>query len=930
MKKTILFLLFAFLISALPSPAAVPLLRNNFATTNSPSVLSNIVGAIALDAVGEIAGGSGVTTAVTNQWRLDATNAATAISLTTSNALQTQIDAALTAAASTNIAAYQAMLATNALAIVQGLQLINTSNALATSVTAATNEINTALLTQLTITSNGLSGRLVDTNASIRADMASAFNIQALSIASMASSISNSLADRIIATNDALIVTLNSSSNSLRQFTIDTVEGLSGGGVTADTATNIAAAVVASGVFTPKTWTSEIESTNVSSLTLIGGGATLALTSGGANFGGGAGYIGVGANLTALNGSQVTSGTVALARLDTAVASDSELNNASNTLRSDFASSIALSELGLTSYANQLSNQLWLTIQTNSNPNSVTNNNVGDVTVLGAFAARTNYTSYIESTNTSSLILSAGGDTLTLQSDAATYTGSGGFAGVGTSLTALNASQLTTGTLPAARIADGSLTTNKVDATFHTLLSALTGEVSTAQLNAASNVLWLAKIDSTNSTRLLAQLEITARTNVVSLSNVLRQTFATIGSVSNAGTFYNPTFLGTVTASSLNASNVHFTTAGNSNRVAVYNANGVLTNVPAGTSGQLLAANGSGGHYFTNPPTGEVSTAQFNAGSNVLWVATRDATNNLNTTRDTILNAASNSLYAAIGTGGSGGGAVVSNTTASLALSTWYTNTTAYYLWVNSAIQRAANAGANEAYVFWQLDTDTDGDSDFEFPIFLTASAAAESANDSGVHSAFVGPGQAFQYLDADTGSGVSSIGGPSQLVYFGSVASNSGLTNVAETGILVTVATNAHFKGTVLIKDVLTASNAVVVVSPNGTRTASISVNNAGLITFYSSPAGGASLYGNLTPDSANRFIGTTALPWVATVNGTITPQLSAIPASPNFPTSSSGATNIWWGNIGGNPVILKTNATAPASYYRWRMTDETWIAYP
>jgi len=57
------------------------------------------------------------------------------------------------------------------------------------------------------------------------------------------------------------------------------------------------------------------------------------------------------------------------------------------------------------------------------------------ITATNALVAPTVYANAIESTNASSLTITAGGDTLTLGSDAATYNGSSGFVGVGSSLT---------------------------------------------------------------------------------------------------------------------------------------------------------------------------------------------------------------------------------------------------------------------------------------------------------------------------------------------------------------------------------------------------------------------------------------------------------------------------------------------------------------
>jgi len=71
----------------------------------------------------------------------------------------------------------------------------------------------------------------------------------------------------------------------------------------------------------------------------------------------------------------------------------------------------------------------------------------------------TNTTSnYIQLGNTSSANLNIPGINLSANATTLTYSGTGGFAGVGTSLTALNATQLTSGTVPDARISQTSVT----------------------------------------------------------------------------------------------------------------------------------------------------------------------------------------------------------------------------------------------------------------------------------------------------------------------------------------------------------------------------------------------------------------------------------------------------------------------------------------
>lgn len=67
--------------------------------------------------------------------------------------------------------------------------------------------------------------------------------------------------------------------------------------------------------------------------------------------------------------------------------------------------------------------------------------------------APTNYTDRVEATNSSTLTLFGGGAELLLSSSTVSTPAAGGFSGIGSSLTALNASQLTSGTAPPARLA---------------------------------------------------------------------------------------------------------------------------------------------------------------------------------------------------------------------------------------------------------------------------------------------------------------------------------------------------------------------------------------------------------------------------------------------------------------------------------------------
>lgn len=96
---------------------------------------------------------------------------------------------------------------------------------------------------------------------------------------------------------------------------------------------------------------------------------------------------------------------------------------------------------------------------------AATNGLLTNPRVLGSISTPKVYTDAIEATNASSLVLTAGGDDLTIGSDGVTSTGGAGFIGVGANLTGLNASALGIGTIPDARFPavlpaiDGSLLT---------------------------------------------------------------------------------------------------------------------------------------------------------------------------------------------------------------------------------------------------------------------------------------------------------------------------------------------------------------------------------------------------------------------------------------------------------------------------------------
>jgi hypothetical protein len=167
----------------------------------------------------------------------------------------------------------------------------------------------------------------------------------------------------------------------------------------------------------------------------------------------------------------------------------------------------------------------------------------------------------------------------------------------------------------------------------------------------------------------------------------------------------------------------------------------------------------------------------------------------------------------------SGGGGAVSNAWAQLALDTWYTNSTPYYLQVQTAVDLAASAGANSATVYWYLDdAPPNGTFNHSLRRFLTASADAASAFDGDMLGGMVPPGAAFQYFDATDGAGTAQLNDPAELVYFAtngavSFATSAGVASNAETATTATnlvsgaSLTNVSLRGTVGV-ETLVATN--------------------------------------------------------------------------------------------------------------------------
>lgn len=135
-----------------------------------------------------------------------------------------------------------------------------------------------------------------------------------------------------------------------------------------------------------------------------------------------------------------------------------------------------------------------------------------------------------------------------------------------------------------------------------------------------------------------------------------------------------------------------------------------------------------------------------------------------------------------------GGGSVVSNAWAQLALDTWYTNSTPYYLQVQTAVDLAASAGVNSATVYWYLDdAPPNGTFNHSLRRYLTASADAASAADGDMLGGMVPPGAAFQYFDASDGAGTAQLTDPAELVYF----ATNGAVVFATSASVASTATN-------------------------------------------------------------------------------------------------------------------------------------------
>ena len=159
-------------------------------------------------------------------------------------------------------------------------------------------------------------------------------------------------------------------------------------------------------------------------------------------------------------------------------------------------------------------------------------------------------------------------------------------------------------------------------------MSGGSGDVTTAQFNAASNVLWQAKLDSTNAARLAIVLanyfdplgRATEVTNVTRLATILATTFAPFGTTSgiqtnfgtglsnsfNYVTLSNSIFRGATTMETLTATNI--VSLSQTNGFAMFNA-----------SGSLVATNN--GISLTNLiwPRTNFATLAYAQTTNILW-----------------------------------------------------------------------------------------------------------------------------------------------------------------------------------------------------------------------------------------------------------------------------------------------------------------------
>ena len=128
----------------------------------------------------------------------------------------------------------------------------------------------------------------------------------------------------------------------------------------------------------------------------------------------------------------------------------------------------------------------------------------------------------------------------------------------------------------------------------------------------------------------------------------------------------------------------------------------------------------------------------------------------------------SNEVYQIVVTygGGTNGGGVYSNTTATLTVGTWATNTTAYSVWVIQSVILTGGAAMN-AQARLDVDSDLDGTADWDRRVVLNVAAAGDNFIDIKEISALIPPGDAWRIFD-DSISGTVTIDEPAQLVYFG------------------------------------------------------------------------------------------------------------------------------------------------------------------